>query len=550
MIKFQFMKKIFTCIILSFSAVLVTKAQSYQPYSYQFYQKLNSELYNTNTRIHTAIKPMFIDSALQHVYDSVMNYGADSKTHGFAYRKLFNEHLVDVKSQNGTFYADFLPDMTVGKDFGTKDRTVFLTTYGLQIGGSVGDKFAYNVGGYLSWGKFPSYQGYYINQTGIIPGQAYNKWEGSGTKQWAYITANVSYTPVKYLNISAGRDKTFIGDGYRSMLLSDYSSPAPFFKLTGTLGDVRYMAMWSLMNDPQNSRINDNLYNRKKWGMFHYLDWNATNRLSVGFFEGVIAGNEDDAGHKRGFDFTYINPFIFLRPVEASNGSPDNVIIGGNIKYKLTNMITAYAQFSLDEFEGKNFFSGKGSSRNKYGWQFGVKGADLFGVKSLNYLVETNGSRPYTYSERNVVAGVRSSIVSYSNNQEPLAHPWGANFYEFVGILNYSYKRFDFMGELDYGRYGLDQNGINYGKDIFQNYNNIPNQFGNSVGQGLKTDMIFFEGKVAYLLNPKYNLRIELGGTLRNEKNSDFKDNTAMITFGVRSSFRNIYADLASFKTH
>ncbi|RYF17554.1 MAG: gliding motility protein RemB, partial [Flavobacteriales bacterium] len=51
------------------------------------------------------------------------------------------------------------------------------------------------------------------------------------------------------------------------------------------------------------------------------------------------------------------------------------------------------------------------------------------------------------------------------------------------------------------------------------------------------------QGKVAYLLNPKYNLRLELGGIVRQEKNSLATHNTAMVTFGLRSSFRNLYYD-------
>jgi hypothetical protein len=36
---------------------------------------------------------------------------------------------------------------------------------------------------------------------------------------------------------------------------------------------------------------------------------------------------------------------------------------------------------------------------------------------------------------------------------------------------------------------------------------------------------------------------------LQREKNSQFNDKTAMLTFGIRSSFRAIYNDLVSYKT-
>jgi hypothetical protein len=529
------MKKIFTSILLLVLTGGIVKAQSvYQPYSYQFYQKLNEDVYSTKTRFHSSLKPFFgDDSLLKHHYDSLMNSIGDFKG------RFFSEHQIDVKGSNSTFYADLLPDFNLSRDFSGKKNTSF-GSLGLQVGGTFGNQFSYNVSAYENRAQLPEYLATYTNQVGIARGQAYGSLYGSEYR-WSYITALVSYTPSKYFNITAGRDKTFIGDGYRSELLSDYASPYPFFKVTATLGNVKYMAMWAYMDDPLSARVDNS--DRKKFAVFHYLDWNVSNRLSFGFFDSIIWGAKDDAGHQRGFDFTYVNPLIFLRPVEASNGSPDNALLGFTGKYKISDGVTAYAQFALDEFESSSFFSSNGSSRNKYGWQVGLRGANLFAVKGLNYLLETNNVKPYTYSER-------SSVQNYTENGEPLAHPWGANFREVVGLLNYSYKRFDFSGEADYGHYGLDINGQNYGKDLFQLYIDPSRQTGNYTGQGLTTNMVFLEGKIAYLINPKYNLRIELGGLYRSEKNSQFNDKTGMLTLGIRSSFRSIYNDLASYKTH
>ena len=167
----------------------------------------------------------------------------------------------------------------------------------------------------------------------------------------------------------------------------------------------------------------------------------------------------------------------------------------------------------------------------------------LFRSKSLNYLIETNDAKPYTYS-------ARSAIENYSENGEPLAHPWGANFRELVGLLNYSYKRFDFSGEADFGRYGFNVDTLNYGKDIFEVYTTAARLYGNYTGQGLTTNLVYLEGRVAFVLNPKYNLRIELSAIYRTEDNSQFNDRTTWITIGLRSSFRDLYTDLASFKPH
>jgi len=545
------MKKVFTGIVLLLSIAGAASAQvEYQPYSYQFYQKLNEDVYSISTRQHTAMKPFFVDdSLLKPRYDSLMNFGNDGKQHGLGYQKLFNEHLIDSRGANSTFYFDLLPDVGLGRDLSGKLNTN-TTSIGAQFGGTVSNKFYYYVSGFYNSVLYPEYLSTYINQTGIAPGQAAANTYSTYGYDWRYYTALLSYTPVKYLNITLGNDKTFIGDGYRSVLLSDYASPYPFLKLTGTLGNVRYMAMWTYMDDPVAASNSVSNVSRKKFAVFHYLDWNVSNRISVGFFDAIISYTVDDVGHARPLDFTYLNPIIFLRPVEASNGSPDNALLGATAKYKINDHLAVYGQFALDEFQSAEFFTNDGSSRNKYAWQLGFRGSDLFGAKGLNYLAEYNTAKPYTYSER-------SYIENYSDNGEPLAQPWGANYREWVGLLNYSYKRFDFSGEADFGRYGLDENGLNWGKDIFELYTNpargaggSDGALGNYTGQGLTTNLTYLEGKVAYVLNPKYNLRIELGAIYRSEVNAQLNDKTMWFTIGLRSSFRNIYNDLASFASH
>jgi hypothetical protein len=534
------MKKIFVSFLMLLSIIGVVRSQSlYQPYSYQFYQKLNQDIYSPQSSLHSALKPYFIDdSLLKQPYSRIMNFGADSASHKWNF---FNNHLIDVNRPNATFYVDLLPDFSIGQEFNAK-QNVSTTSLGVQLGGTIGKKFSYNISGYLNSAIFPEYLSTYINQVGIVPGQAYAKNYQPNGYDWQYLTAVVSYSPSKYLNITAGRDKTFIGDGYRSEFLSDFASPYPFFKLTASLGHVKYMAMWAYFNNPYDTNSGGN--NPHKWGVFHYLDWNVSNRVSFGLFDSIIWYNVDsETGAARGFDLTYLNPVIFLRTVEASNGSPDNALLGFTGKYKISSGVTLYGQFALDEFQARYFFTNNGSSRNKYGWQLGLRGANLFTVKGLNYLVEYNTAKPYTYSEHSI-------SENYSENNEPLAHPWGANFREFVQLLNYSYKRFDFSQETDVGRYGFDIKGLNYGKDIFQLYNYAARNLGNYTGQGLTTNLVYEEVKVAYLLNPRYNLRLEFGGIYRTEVNSKFNDKTTMLTFGVRSSFRSLYTDLSSYKAH
>jgi hypothetical protein len=537
------MKKIcFILGVLILCASSVKSQSQYQPYSYQFYQKLNPVLYSPDTRMHTALKPLFADdSLLRPQFDSLMGPDANSKHKSWALRKLFDEHLISTGNKDYTFYADYLPDLQIGKDL-TSHKNTWINTRGFQAVLKIGDKFTFYTNLFENQAVFAPYFTSLLQKNPVIPGQANTNVPGRpdvNSFDYSYSTANLSYTPIKYLNISLAYDKNFIGDGYRSMLLSDFSINYTSFKLTGNLGNVQYMTMWTYMIDPLAPRTSPDrgTTDQYKYGVFQYLDWNISKRVSIGFFQSILWAKNNSDGTYRGFDDKYINPIIFLRPLESSDpNSPDKTHLGLTAKYKVFKNVTLYGQFLLDDFRAKEFFKGTGYWANKYGTQLGVKGFDAFGVKNLNYLAEYNEARPYTYSHF-------QEITSYSNGGLPLAHPFGANFKEYLTIWNYSYHRFDFMGQLNYGIYGLDENGLDYGKDIFIPYGKHANEYGNYIGQGLYTKLVYVEGRVAFVLNPKYNLRIELGGIYRKESNSQSDNKTKMFTLGLRSSFRNLYTD-------
>ncbi|TDG37729.1 gliding motility protein RemB [Pedobacter changchengzhani] len=536
------MKRSILIITLTFF-VLGAKAQNPTPnqiipYDYQFYQKLNSSVYDQESKFHSSIKGFYGDDFLLKLrYDSLMNAGTDSlNKRSWVHRKLFQEHLLQFKSTDYNVYADFLPDFQIGKDL-SNNRTTWLNTRGFQVGGNVGKQFSFYLNGFENQGKFANYVNDFIVKNQVVPGQGYGKL-GTDAQDWTNVTALLSYTPSKYLNFALGRDKNFIGDGYRSMLLSDNASNYTFFRLRATLGSVQYQTIYGYMLDPGAPKLgtDGNLGDRGKWMAAHYVDWNATKRFSVGFFQAVTWADAEVEG-KRGFDFNYVNPFLFLRPVESNNTtSPDKMRLGFNLKYEALKKTTVYGQFMFDEFTAKEFFAGRGYWANKWAIQVGLIGSDLFKVPGLNYLAEFNTARPFTYSHN-------ERITNYSNYNQSMANPFGANFREFIGLLSYSYKKFDFQGQAMYANYGLDPVGQNFGGDIFKSYNTRSVQYGSHIGQGIFTKLYYGQAKVAYLLNPKYNLRLEIGGTLRQESNDLGKTNTSLVTFGLRSSFRNIYHD-------
>lgn len=536
------MKKLGLLLLITW-AVIQTKAQQATPnqvipQDFQFYQKLNKSVYNQGQKFHSAIRGFYADDVkLKLRYDSLMSVGVDTLNRGtWAERKLFKEHLLEFNADDYFIYADYLPDLLIGREF-EEGKTTWLNTRGFQVGGNIGQQFSFYLNGFENQGKFAKYYNDFVVQNQVVPGQGYGKL-GTETQDWAYVTALLSYTPNKYLNLALGYDKNFIGDGYRSVLLSDNASNYSFLRARATVGSVQYQTIFAYMLDPGAPKLASDrrLGDRGKWMAAHYLDVNVTNKLSVGFFQAVTWADAEVEG-KRGFDFNYIHPFVFLRPIENNNTtSPDKMRLGLNAKYEVLENTAIYGQFMFDEFTAKEFFSKNGYWANKWALQLGFRGSDLFKVKSLNYLAEFNTARPYTYAHFD-------RLSNYASFNQPLAHPFGANFREFLGMLNYSIGRFDFQGQLVYARYGLDEAGTNFGKDIFKSYNTREADYGNHIGQGLATNLYLANAKAAYVLNPKYNLKLELGALFRRESNMLSQSNTGLITFGLRSSFRNLYQD-------
>ena len=78
--------------------------------------------------------------------------------------------------------------------------------------------------------------------------------------------------------------------------------------------------------------------------------------------------------------------------------------------------------------------------------------------------------------------------------------------------------------QFNYALYGLDDPNnpnSNVGKDLYKPYTSRNGDYGYSIGNGIKTNLYYSDVKISYLLNPKINLRLELG--IINRINSECK---------------------------
>lgn len=524
------------------------KSQLNIQFTHSGYAKFDRQMNLVGTNSHTGSKP-FVYSDVAPYYDFDAEAEAlqiEAKT--WMGQKLWNQHLVELQNDEYWFTVDPIFDLEVGKDTNAEFSSTYNNTRGFLVQGGLGEKFNFYASVFESQGRFADYVNRYAESLkafgpdpAIIPGRGIAKGFKTDSYDYPVAEAYMSYAPAKFLNIQFGHGKNFIGDGYRSLLLSDVASPHPFLKLNTKFWKIKYTNTWMWLKDVRPEVTEDGAF-LTKYMANHYLSWNVSKRFNLGLFESVIWSNTNN----RGFDVNYLNPIIFYRAIEFETGQDaGNAILGATAKYKWNDHINLYSQFVLDEFSLADVKGGEKSWKNKFGYQLGVKYYDAFKVENLLLQFEYNRIRPYTYSHNTIA-------TNYGHNNQSMAHLWGANFSEAIFIGRYHYKRWFADAKLIFGVRGLDFNddtdGFSYGGDIFKNYNDRPFDSGVEVGQGIKTNIFNGNLQAGYVVNPASNLKLFTDITVRNfnpdaTTATTFKNNTVWFNFGIRTDLFNWYFD-------
>lgn len=519
------------------------------PFSHSLYTNFDDEMNQVGTNNHTASKPYtYAEVGKYYGHQKALDEVTLDKKSWWG-RKLFNENLVQIQSENYWFTMNPILDLRLGKSSPSSESYTYNNTRALQIQGGLGEQLTFTTTIFESQGLFPEYFNRYARSIkpaggnpGIIPGIGIAKDFKTTAFDFPSADANITYTPSKFLNLQLGYSRNFIGDGYRSLLLADGASPYPFVKINTTFWKIKYTNTYMWLKDVRPEVTVDRTY-ATKYMANHYLSWNVSKKLNIGFFESVIWTNDNN----RGFDANFVNPIIFYRSVEfSSSARSGNAVLGLTSKYKWNNKINIYGQFILDEFSVGDIASGEKSWRNKFGYQLGAKYYHAFGVKNLFLQGEYNHVRPYTYSHSN-------AITNYGHNNQNMGHIWGSNFNEFTGIVRYTKKRLFAEAKLSIGVRGFDfdttNNTLNYGANIYKDYD-LDRAADKDVfiGQGNKTNILIADFQAGYLLNPNTNLKVFANLIYRDfspQSNTAnvFKETTSWYSVGIRADIFNWYYD-------
>lgn len=426
-------------------------------------------------------------------------------------------NLIEINKPK--FFMAINPALQYQQGFETDDtQGLYLMSGGLTARGLIHKKFAFNIYATGNRERTPLFVRNFTNKFHAVPGFSNYNITDSNAVQYFDVRASAQWNVVKFIDMQVGYDRNFIGNGYRSLFLSDFSGNSLFFKINTRLWKFNFENLYMQLT-PQFGITGKADY--QKYLRINTLSLNATNWLNIGIFDAVVLGREKQ------FELNYILPFTFLRAMEQQSGSPDNALLGMNVKANINKRVQVYGQLLLDEFLLKEIKANSGWWANKYGYQIGVKYLDAFGVKNLDLQLESNRTRPFTYTHYD-------SVSNYSNNNMGLAHPLGAGFQEFIAIARYQpLKKLFLQSKIMYYKQGQDTAGINFGNNILIDYRNRPTNYGWKIGAGNEATCFYAEANAAYEI--KENLFLDAGITLRNYSlASGASQNTAIFSLGFR----------------
>lgn len=512
--RFDRVKKLLFITNVLFSLTLLSQSADY-PLNHLAYQILDYQAAKGENTFFTKIKPYSRQSGIRQVKDQ-NGFNAD-------YLRLdsreWSNDSTRSKKNLGRFLeypADFYVVQSDGLDlhlnpvwhfrYGNDSRSptyLYEFNRGVELRATIDKKIAVYTMISENQSIFPDYINAYRTNVGAVPQEGFWKPYGDYGTDVFRAEGYVDVGATDHISIQLGYGRHVIGDGQRSLILSDFGNRYPYVRIETEVWKFKYTNLFAQLVgeagfDPNFGNLGSKEF-PQKFLMMHHLDLNVTKNLNIGFFESVIFGEPDSVGG--GVKLQYLNPIIFYRALEQQDGSPDNVLLGMDFNWHLWNTMTLYGQLVIDEMVMKEVFSGDQWWGNKQGYQLGAKYFNAFGVDRLMLQGELNAVRPYTYAHENF-------FTSYTHYNMPLAHPLGANFKEIIGKVDFQpfdKWRVQFIGVL--ASFGDDKDGLNYGHDISKPYINRRNEYGNAWLQGKKKNLAIFNTRLSYHL--KTNLFLD-----------------------------------------
>ncbi len=520
--------RIFIALGALLSGLLALAQQNDIPLNRDIYYDIDRNGAEKSSTMHTAMRPVIQSRADLH---NVMGFRADS-THQYYWitQKLLKEHLINVKDGGFKMTIDPVFQFEVGKEFRensefSKNATMQHNGRGFQLAVDLGPTVSFQSSFYENQAVLPGYLYRYAQLQSVVPGQGRIKNFNTRGLDFAWATGNVSWSPRPWLNAQIGQGRHFVGNGYRSVLLSDNASPYPYVKLSALTNNKRFQyttifAKLQLVGEANRlptGEAGESLFYWKR-ASFQYLSANL-GPLQLGLFEGTLWKNIDTSG-VRPFNAMQMNPVIGVNTIVNGFDGINTQVLGLDAKYKITNKMFAYGQFALTD-----------PGRSRYAWQVGMQWFDLF-RKDLHLLVEFNQATPYAYTRAN-------SRMSWTHDNQPLASPLGTGYSEAVLLVDCRiHKRFWAQVE-----FSVEQHPYTLGSDEVAG----GDIFGPDKPKGPTGDerqRLYASLNVSWRMNQMTNMQLTIGYSLRDLQPAPTDRNSGMLYISWHTGLFNRYYDI------
>ena len=350
---------------------------------------------------------------------------------GFLYRNRRNMY-----SSFGDDYSLYLDPVVVRKArLGTLhgssgDDNVYTSGNGFILRGTIGEHLGFHIDirDSKEWGS----RDYPETTTTTLPGRGWAAFKGDRA-EFDETYAHLTYTAGPFL-ISYGRDRNVWGRGRNgTLIISDYGAPYDMLRLQTVFGGLKFMFFTAEIEQyppvakfyySTPSPVPPDSVTVKKYISGHRIELKIGNRLNIGLHETVVFGGR--------WDFTYLNPVMFLKGGEHANGDHDNAALGMDFRYFLHRSHSVYGELLIDDITTTKL--GTDWYGNKLAYQVGSFIVQPFGLRDVDTRIEYTRINPWVYTHR-------YTINSYTHYGDVLGHRSGPNSDELLFEIRKRFSR-------------------------------------------------------------------------------------------------------------
>src|SRR6185312_14112300 len=188
-------------------------------------------------------------------------------------------NLLEVDTKDFFLAVNPVLDLQIGGESGNS-QSLYYNKRGVTLRGRIANKIGFSTAITDNQERGPSFFQNRVAEFNAVPGVGfYKRFKNNGFDYFdgrGYLTFNVT----KYIDVQFGYDKNFIGNGYRSLFLSDFGDSYLFLKLNTKIWKFDYENLFMELM-PQFNKTGDNLLDRK-YAAMHHLSINIGKSLNVG----------------------------------------------------------------------------------------------------------------------------------------------------------------------------------------------------------------------------------------------------------------------------